>query len=83
MRTDIPVLHHRRPLADAFALLCERRVPAVSVTGPDDRFLGLVTCEHVTEALALLGARRGNMPPAQGAPQNGASPKLHPRPAEQ
>ena len=79
MRTDIPVLHHRRPLADAFTLLCERRVPAVSVTGPDDRFLGLVTCEHVTEALALLGARRGDISPAQTPPQTGVLQEPHPR----
>jgi Zn-dependent protease len=82
MRTDIPVLHHRRPLADAFALLCERRVPAVSVTGPDDRFLGLVTCEHVTEALALLGAHRNHGSPAQHPPRPGISPELQPSPAE-
>lgn len=71
MRTDIPALHHRRPLDDAFTLLCERRVPAVSVTGPDDRFLGLVTCEHVTEALALLGARPSRTASAQNPPQTG------------
>jgi Zn-dependent protease/CBS domain-containing protein len=82
MRTDIPALHHRRPLADAFALLCERRVPAVFVTGPDDRFLGLVTCEHVTEALALLGARRSGASPAQSPPQTGISSEFQPAPAE-
>jgi Zn-dependent protease/predicted transcriptional regulator len=78
MRTDVPTLHHRRPLADAFALLCERRVPAVSVTGPDGRFLGLVTCEHVTEALAVLGAH-SRPSPAQSSPQRDVSSKFQPR----
>jgi stage IV sporulation protein FB len=79
MRTDIPALNHRRPLADAFALICERRLPAVSVTGPDDRFLGLVTCEHVTEALAVLGARRSHTSPTERPSQPGISPELQPR----
>ena len=79
MRTDIPALNHRRPLADAFALICERRLPAVSVTGPDDRFLGLVTCEHVTEALAVLGARRSHTSSTERPSQPGISPELQPR----
>jgi Zn-dependent protease/CBS domain-containing protein len=78
MRTDIPALNHRRPLEDAFAQLCERRVPAVCVTGPDDRFLGLVTCEHVTEALAVLGARGSRSSPTQRPSQTGISPELRP-----
>jgi Zn-dependent protease len=81
MRTDIPVLHHRRPLAEAFTLLCERRVPALSVMGPDDHFLGLVTCEHVTEALAVIGARRGALSPTQ-AGRTGTGAGLQPTPAE-
>lgn len=79
MRTDIPALNHRQPLSDAFVQLCERRMPAVSVTGPDDRFLGLVTCEHVTEALAVLGARGNHPSPAQRPSRTGVSPELQPR----
>lgn len=57
MRTDIPVVHCRRALAEATRLLQERRLPAVGVVGSDERLVGYITSENLGELAMTAPAR--------------------------
>jgi stage IV sporulation protein FB len=56
MTREIPTIGHRRWLDEAFKLLQEKSVPAVGVTGPDGRLVGLITTETIGEMLMVREA---------------------------
>lgn len=58
MRTDIPTVHCRQNLESALRLLAERRLPAVGVIGSDERLVGYVTPENVSELMMTAEARK-------------------------
>jgi Zn-dependent protease/CBS domain-containing protein len=56
MTRDIPVISHRRCLDEAFRILQEKSAPAVGVTDPDGRLVGLITSETIGEMLMVRDA---------------------------
>jgi stage IV sporulation protein FB len=62
MRTDIPVVQHRRGLDEALRPMQERRLPAVGVADREGRLVGFVTPENVGE-LMMVQAARPSRPP--------------------
>jgi CBS domain-containing protein len=56
MSTTVPTIGHRRCLEEAFRILQEKSAPAVAVTDPSGRLVGLVTPETVGEMLMLREA---------------------------
>lgn len=66
MQRDIPLLQARQCLAEAMEALQHSGAPAVGVTDPLGRLVGLVTPETVGELMMVHGAR----PPRPGAPAN-------------
>lgn len=74
MRRDIPLIGARQCLGEAMEALQQTGAPAVGVTDPAGRLLGLVTPETVGELMMVHAAR----PPGGGAaPRN---PPGHPPP---
>jgi len=68
MHAEVPMIHHRQPLEAALRVMQERSAPAVGVTGPDDRLIGLVTPENVGE-LMMVHAARPQRPTGGGGPR--------------
>jgi Zn-dependent protease/CBS domain-containing protein len=62
MRTDIPVVRHRRGLDEALRPMQEKRLPAVGVVDREGRLVGFVTPENVGE-LMMVQAARPTAPP--------------------
>lgn len=65
MQTEIPTLPARASLETALRALTEKRKPAVGITGPDGKLIGLLTLENLGELMMLNSARpedRGNYP---------------------
>jgi len=58
MRTDIPVVHCRQGLDAATKLLSASKLPAVGVVGPDQRLVGYITPENLSELVMTEPARR-------------------------
>ena len=56
MTTGIPTIGYRHCLDEAFTLLQEKTVPAVGVTDPDGKLVGLITSETVGEMLMVREA---------------------------
>ncbi len=56
MRTDIPTIHHRKCLEDAFRLMQDGSVPAVAVLDSADHLVGLVTHETIGEMMMVRSA---------------------------
>ena len=56
MRSDIPVIHARRPLEEALRLMQEGRLPAIGVINASSRLVGLVTPENIGELMMILSA---------------------------
>ncbi len=59
MRTDIPTIHYRQCLDDAFRLMQDRSVPAVGALDSDDHLIGLVTHETIGEMMMVRSAVPG------------------------
>jgi len=56
MTADVPTIGHRHCLDEAFRLLQEKAVPAVGVTDPAGRLVGLITSETIGEMLMVQEA---------------------------
>ncbi|MFD0985826.1 site-2 protease family protein [Methyloligella solikamskensis] len=56
MQTEIPMMSARASLESALRALTEKRQPAVGVTGPDGKLVGLLTPENLGELMMLNGA---------------------------
>ena len=56
MTSKVPTVGHRSCLEDALRLLQEKAAPAVAVTDPEGRLVGLVTSETIGEMLMLRAA---------------------------
>jgi stage IV sporulation protein FB len=57
MRSDIPVIGHRRNLEEALRLMQEKRLPAVGISDASGRLVGLVTPENIGELMMVEAAR--------------------------
>jgi len=57
MREGLPTVSNRSRLEDAFRLLQEKSVPAVGITDPAGRLVGLVTSETIGEMLMVHQAK--------------------------
>jgi stage IV sporulation protein FB len=57
MRSDIPIVDHRRNLDEAFRLMQEKRLPAVGVNDGVGRLIGLITPENIGEMMMIQAAR--------------------------
>jgi CBS domain containing-hemolysin-like protein len=57
MRSDIPIIEHRRNLEDALRMVQEKRLPAVGVNDAAGRLLGLITPEDIGEMMMIQAAR--------------------------
>lgn len=66
MRTDIPVVEHRRCLDEALKLMQEGSLPAVGVVDGMGRLVGLITPENVGEMMMIHAARPSSGPGATG-----------------
>src|SRR6476646_1665752 len=72
MIADVPTISHRATLEQAFKLLQQKSVPAVGVTDPTGKLVGLVTSETIAEMMMLRealprGVRIGPWSRAAGA----------------
>ena len=67
MRTDIPLIHHRRPLEEALRLMQSANLPAVGVEDSGGRLIGLITPENVGEMMMVLTASKGRPLPGGAA----------------
>ncbi|TWG97154.1 Zn-dependent protease [Mesorhizobium sp. J18] len=56
MRTDIPVIHKRNSLAEAFRAMQQKTVPAVAVLDSSERLVGLITHENIGEMMMVRAA---------------------------
>ncbi|PRD44843.1 site-2 protease family protein [Phyllobacterium phragmitis] len=56
MRTDIPKIHHRKPLQESLRLMQRSNVPAVAVVDGMDRLIGLMTHETIGEMMMVRAA---------------------------
>ena len=59
MHSDIPVLPWTTSLDEAFALITERRCPALAIAHDDGRLAGLITTDNLQEMLLIQNARAG------------------------
>ena len=57
MRSDIPVVEHRRNLDEALRLMQEQGLPAVGINDREGRLLGLITPENIGEMMMVQAAR--------------------------
>ena len=57
MRTDIPTIHHRKPLDESLRLMQQSGVPAVAVVDSYGRLVGLMTHENIGEMMMVRAAR--------------------------
>ena len=57
MRSDIPMVEHRRNLDEALRLMQEKRLPAVGVGDGAGRLIGFVTPENIGEMMMIQAAR--------------------------
>jgi stage IV sporulation protein FB len=57
MRSDIPVIQHRRNLQEALQVMQEKGLPAVGVNDNEGRLVGLVTPENIGEMMMIQAAR--------------------------
>ena len=53
---ELPTIGHRQSLEDAFKLLMQKQAPAVGITDPAGRLVGLVTGETIAEMVMLQNA---------------------------
>ena len=72
MIAEVPTISHRATLEQAFKLLQQKSVPAVGVTDPTGKLVGLVTSETIAEMIMLRealprGVRIGPWSRAAGA----------------
>src|SRR5262249_16978958 len=72
MIAEVPTISHRATLEQAFKLLQQKSVPAVGVTDPTGKLVGLVTSETIAEMMMLRealprGVRIGPWSRAAGA----------------
>src|SRR5215471_2679437 len=72
MTAEVPTISHRVTLEQAFKLLQQKSVPAVGVTDPTGKLVGLVTSETIAEMMMLRealprGVRIGPWSRAAGA----------------
>jgi hypothetical protein len=51
MRSDIPIVEHRRNLEEALRVMQEKRLPAVGVNDGAGRLVGLITPENIGEMM--------------------------------
>lgn len=66
MRRDIPVVQHRGNLEEVLRMMQEKRLPAVGITDPAGRLIGLVTPENVGEMMMVQAAQ--GKAPRRGGP---------------
>ena len=59
MNANVPTLSQRVTLEQAFRLLQEKQAPAVAITDPDGKLVGLVTGETIAEMMMLQQAKPG------------------------
>lgn len=57
MRRDVPVVHHRQALPAAVRLIEGQRIPAIGVVDTDQRLLGYITPENLSELMMVAPAR--------------------------
>ena len=57
MRSDIPIVEHRRNLEEALRVMQEKRLPAVGVNDGAGRLIGLITPENIGEMMMIQAAR--------------------------
>jgi CBS domain-containing protein len=57
MRSDIPIVEHRRNLEEALRLMQEKRLPAVGVNDGTGHLIGLITPENIGEMMMIQAAR--------------------------
>lgn len=56
MRTDIPVIHNRNSLSEAFRAMQQKTAPAVAVLDSSKRLVGLITHENIGEMMMVRAA---------------------------
>ena len=56
MAAELPTIGHRVTLEQAFKLLQQKSAPAVGVTDPTGKLVGLVTSETIAEMMMLRDA---------------------------
>lgn len=57
MMAEVPTIHHRQPLEDAFRALTTAQAPALGVLDGDGRLIGLLTPENVGEMMLVRAMR--------------------------
>jgi Mg/Co/Ni transporter MgtE len=62
MRSDIPIVEHRRNLEEALRAMQEKRLPAVGVNDGAGHLIGLITPENIGEMMMIQAARPERRP---------------------
>jgi predicted transcriptional regulator len=72
MRSDIPIVEHRRNLEEALRVMQEKRLPAVVVNDGAGHLIGLITPENIGEMMMIQAARPDRRP---GTPWGSQPPR--------
>lgn len=57
MRTDMPTIHHKKPLEEALPLMQAGQAPALAVANTAGQLMGLITPEKIGEMMLVRAAR--------------------------